>query len=57
MYVNINPNKGDSGGPVTLNNQVVGAVSWGQGCALPQYPGVYTDVAMFIDWISTEVTL
>ena len=31
--------QGDSGGPVTHNGNVVGAVSWGQGCALPRYPG------------------
>merc|ERR1719471_2163790 len=46
--------QGDSGGPVTLNGNVVGAVSWGQGCALPKYPGVYTDVAMYVDWINSE---
>jgi len=31
--------QGDSGGPVVMNGMVVGATSWGQGCALPRYPG------------------
>ncbi|XP_064092983.1 trypsin alpha-3-like [Macrobrachium nipponense] len=42
---------GDSGGPlVTYGNAaqtymvLIGAVSWGNGCALPNYPGVYTRV-------------
>merc|ERR1719223_1092958 len=46
--------QGDSGGPVLLNNEIVGATSWGIGCAYPNYPGVYTDVAMFRDWIDEQ---
>lgn len=36
---------GDSGGPVVYRGQVCGIVSWGIGCARPEYPGVYTNVA------------
>ena len=43
--------QGDSGGPVMYEGYLIGVVSWGQGCALPGYPGVYTDVSKFIDWI------
>nr|CAH0102262.1 unnamed protein product [Daphnia galeata] len=49
--------QGDSGGPlVTLNpNVLVGVVSWGNGCADPGYPGVYTRVASFTNWIKSNV--
>ncbi|CEJ93282.1 hypothetical protein VHEMI08881 [[Torrubiella] hemipterigena] len=36
---------GDSGGPLVVNNTLVGVVAFGQGCARPNYPGVYTDVS------------
>lgn len=48
--------QGDSGGPLVVNTgsgiQQVGIVSWGFGCAEAGYPGVYTRVAEFTDWIS-----
>ena len=43
--------QGDSGGPVIQNNLLVGAVSWGNGCARPQYPGVYTRVGNYVTWL------
>ncbi|MBD0743372.1 trypsin-like serine protease [Streptomyces sp. CBMA152] len=44
--------QGDSGGPMFRKDNTnawiqVGIVSWGQGCAEPGYPGVYSEVSTF----------
>ncbi|MEV0279607.1 serine protease [Streptomyces sp. NPDC050610] len=44
--------QGDSGGPMFRKDAAggwiqVGIVSWGQGCAEPGYPGVYSEVSAF----------
>ena len=43
--------QGDSGGPFACNDKLTGIVSWGAGCADPNYAGVYTRVAHYVDWI------
>jgi len=52
--------QGDSGGPMVVlatddeTYLQVGVVSWGYGCAEAGYPGVYTRVSYFLDWICTN---
>jgi secreted trypsin-like serine protease len=52
--------QGDSGGPLIVQTgtgpQQVGIVSWGIGCAATGFPGVYTRVAEFKDWLNTLST-
>ncbi|KYN28211.1 PREDICTED: trypsin-1-like [Trachymyrmex cornetzi] len=47
--------QGDSGGPMHVEengvHQVVGVVSWGEGCAQPGYPGIYARVNRYLTWI------
>merc|ERR1712133_245961 len=49
--------QGDSGGPFFSNEspetrELLGIVSWGIGCARAGYPGVYTEVSHFVEWIT-----
>jgi len=51
--------QGDSGGPLFVHHAdgsdtLIGVVSFGIGCAEPGYPGVYTKVANYVDWIETN---
>ncbi|KAJ9597897.1 hypothetical protein L9F63_011263 [Diploptera punctata] len=50
---------GDSGGPLVVGGKLVGIVSFGAGCAVPGYPGVYSNVARFLDFIveATGITV
>ncbi|XP_063984761.1 proclotting enzyme-like isoform X2 [Diachasmimorpha longicaudata] len=51
--------QGDSGGPLMLRAEgkwmQIGIVSFGNKCGEPGYPGVYTRVTSYADWIKTNV--
>lgn len=55
--------QGDSGGPLVIQGSngdgtddiLVGVVSWGYGCGLSDFPGVYTRISSFYEWIKVEV--
>jgi len=52
--------QGDSGGPVAVRNiedtewLLIGITSWGYGCAQDGYPGVYTKVSNYLNWINSN---
>ncbi|TMW55635.1 hypothetical protein Poli38472_010517 [Pythium oligandrum] len=51
--------QGDSGGPLTVksgsSDVLVGVVSWGNGCGLAGYPGVYAQVSVAKSWIDSTL--
>ena len=67
MFCAGNPGKdtcqGDSGGPLVLKGYAfdgsqdlqAGIVSWGYGCAQSYFPGVYTSIDYFRDWIDDQL--
>jgi len=46
--------QGDAGGPLLCGESgdvLCGLVSWGVGCGIPSFPGVYTSVAAYLSWL------
>ena len=51
----------DSGSPLTCRNPsgtttVCGLVSFGFGCGVDGFPGVYTEVSYYIEWVDEHIT-
>ncbi|MFD0725326.1 trypsin-like serine protease [Lysobacter brunescens] len=51
--------QGDSGGPLvaTYNGSIysIGVVSYGKGCALANYYGVYSETVAMVSWINSKI--
>jgi len=52
---------GDGGGPLVCqvgdSMELAGLVSWGVGCGEEGVPGVYTNIAAYVNWISETISL
>nr|XP_022905607.1 trypsin-like [Onthophagus taurus] len=48
--------QGDSGGPLICEGLLTGIVSTGSGCGSADFPGIYTEVSKYYDWIINVTT-
>ena len=60
---NIDACQGDSGGPMVVSDnanafgyRLAGVTSFGEGCASPDYMGIYTRVSKFEIWINNKMS-
>ena len=55
MFKGTDSCQGDSGGPFACNGKLTGVVSFGIGCANAAYPGVYTRIQHYKEWIASNL--
>ncbi|TMW52937.1 hypothetical protein DOY81_001970 [Sarcophaga bullata] len=46
---------GDAGGALVYRDTALGLISWGNGCGNLNFPGVYTNLIYFKEWIQSEI--
>ncbi|XP_028980647.2 granzyme B(G,H) [Esox lucius] len=49
------PCQGDSGGPLVCGGELRGVVSSGEGCGREEFPGVYTFISKYDEWIKETI--
>lgn len=47
---------GDGGASLTINGKLLGVVSFSNGCARANFPGVFTNVAAYRNWIQQKTS-
>ncbi|KAB0803017.1 hypothetical protein PPYR_05203 [Photinus pyralis] len=47
--------QGDSGGPLACGGKLVGIISTGEECGDGRYPGIYSDIQYFRQWIKDSM--
>ena len=51
--------QGDSGGPLVMSQDEIytqiGVVSFGKGCGRAGYPGVYTNIVNYMEWLMDKI--
>ncbi|XP_010875202.2 granzyme A [Esox lucius] len=47
--------QGDSGGPLVCDGELRGVVSFGNGCGRKRFPGVYTFISKYDEWIQNTI--